>query len=136
LRRPGRFDRVLFVPPPDQPARAVILELMLAGKPAEKVDYRRLARQTDGFSGADLKGVVDVAIENKLREAMRIGGLAPVLTKDLLDVVKIVNPTTKEWFATARNYAIYSNQSGLYDDILSYLNLSGGGRKGLLGRDA
>ena len=80
---------------------------------------------------------MDVAVENKLREAMRIGGLAPVTSRDLLDVIKTVHPTTKEWFATARNYAIYSNQSGLYDDILSYLNLGGGsGLKGLLGRDA
>lgn len=137
LRRPGRFDRVLFVPPPDQQARAKILELMLAGKPTEKVDYKRLARQTDGFSGADLKGVVDVAVENKLREAMRIGALAPVTTKDLLDVVKAVQPTTKEWFASARNYAIYANQSGLYDDILDYLKLPGsGGLKGLFGGKA
>jgi len=137
LRRPGRFDRVLFVPPPDQPARAKILELMLDGKPAEKIDYKRLGRQTDGFSGADLKGVVDVAIENKLREAMRIGGLAPVMSRDLQDVIKTVHPTTKEWFATARNYAIYSNQGGLYDDILSYLNIGGSiGLKGLLGREA
>ena len=135
LRRPGRFDRVLFVPPPDTPAREAILGLMLAGRPTDKIDYGRLARQTDGFSGADLKGVVDVAIENKLREAMRIGALAPVATKDLLDVVKAVHPTTKEWFATARNYAIYSNQSGLYDDILDYLKLPGssGGLKGLFG---
>ena len=137
LRRPGRFDRVLFVPPPDTQARAAILKLMLAGKPADKIDYGRLARQTDGFSGADLKGVVDVAVENKLREAMRIGALAPVTTKGLLDVVKTVRPTTKEWFASARNYAIYANQSGLYDDILDYLQLpSSGGLKGLFGGKA
>jgi hypothetical protein len=34
-----------------------------------------------------------------------------------------LKPTTREWFATARNYALYSNQGGIYDDILSYLKL-------------
>ncbi|MBN2389143.1 MAG: ATP-binding protein [Anaerolineae bacterium] len=136
LRRPGRFDRVIFVPPPDVDARGAILQILLAGKPTEKIDYGRLSRQTEDFSGADLRGAIDVAVENKLREAMRTGAVAPVRTNDLLDVVKTIHPTTKEWFATARNYAIYSNQSGLYDDILAYLKLPGsapGGRKGLFG---
>ena len=136
LRRPGRFDRVIFVPPPDVEARAAILQILLAGKPTDKIDYGRLARQTEDFSGADLRGAIDVAVENKLREAMRTGAVAPVRTNDLLDVIKTIHPTTKEWFATARNYAIYSNQSGLYDDILGYLKLPGsssGGRKGLFG---
>jgi transitional endoplasmic reticulum ATPase len=34
-----------------------------------------------------------------------------------------LKPTTKEWFATARNYALYSNQGGIYDDILQHLKL-------------
>jgi hypothetical protein len=38
-------------------------------------------------------------------------------------VLKTVRPTIKEWFATARNYAIYSNQGGVYDDILEYLKI-------------
>ena len=124
LRRPGRFDRVLFVPPPDNQARVVILQILLAGKPVEKLDYARLARETDGFSGADLKGVVDVAVEHKLREAMVNGIPAPLTMKDLLAVIKTAHATTSEWFATARNYAIYANQAGLYDDILAYLKRS------------
>ncbi len=139
LRRPGRFDRVIFVPPPDVEARAAVLQILLAGKPTDKIDYARLAKQTEDFSGADLRGAIDVAVENKLREAMRTGAVAPVRTNDLLDVIKTIHPTTKEWFATARNYAIYSNQSGLYDDILAYLKLPGsasGGLKGLFGGGA
>lgn len=124
LRRPGRFDRVIFVPPPDAPARAAILKLMLAGKPAEPIDWGRLARQTDEFSGADLKGLVDRAVESKLREAMQSGRPKPLTTHDLQAALKGVHSTAKEWFATARNYAIYSNQGGLYDDILDYLKIS------------
>ncbi len=125
LRRPGRFDRVLFVPPPDLPARVAILQLMLANKPTQRLNYEKLARETQGFSGADLRGVIEQAVEDKLREAMRSGRPHPLTTRDLLAVIKTVRPTTKEWFETARNYALYSNQSGAYDDILEYLNLSG-----------
>jgi transitional endoplasmic reticulum ATPase len=123
MRRPGRFDRVLFVPPPDASARAAILHIMLEDKPTGKIDYSKLARQTEGFSGADLKGIIDVAVENKLREAMRTGVPKPLTTGDLHAVLKTVRPTIKEWFATARNYAIYSNQGGVYDDILEYLKI-------------
>jgi transitional endoplasmic reticulum ATPase len=123
FRRPGRFDRILFVPPPDQPARASILRLMLAGKPTDGVDYDALGKKTDGFSGADLKAVVDLAVEAKLRDAMKSGKLEPVRTKDLATAAGLVKPSTREWFATARNYALYSNQGGVYDDILKYLKM-------------
>jgi AAA+ superfamily predicted ATPase len=122
FRRPGRFDRIVFVPPPDGPARAGILRILLAGKPVKDVDVDHLARKTDGFSGADLKAVVDVAIERKLREAIKVG-VQPLTTKDLAAAASTLRPTTKEWFATARNYALYSNQGGLYDDILRFLKL-------------
>ena len=124
FRRPGRFDRILFVPPPDLPARAGILRLLLAGKPVESIDHEHIAKKTPDFSGADLKAVVDAAVEEKLREAMKSGVPKPLTTKDLLTAVASIRSTTKEWFTTARNYALYSNQGGAYDDILKYLKLT------------
>jgi transitional endoplasmic reticulum ATPase len=125
LRRPGRFDRVLFVPPPDLPAREAILRIHLAGKPVDRIDYPRLARETREFSGADLRGLVDRAVEAKLREAMRkpAGMPAPMTTADLLAALNDTRPTTREWFDSARNYAVYANEGGLYDDILTYLKI-------------
>ncbi|HEY5041792.1 MAG TPA: AAA family ATPase [Verrucomicrobiae bacterium] len=123
FRRPGRFDRVLFVPPPDAAARAAILRLQCKGKPTEEIDFDHLGKKADQFSGADLKAVVDVAIESKLQEAMKTGVPKPLRTKDLLAAANTLKPTTKEWFATARNYALYSNQGGIYDDILQHLKL-------------
>lgn len=123
FRRPGRFDQVLFVPPPDQVARAEILKLLLAGKPTQDLDVEQIASKAPDFSGADLKAVVDRATEIKLQEAIKTGRPTPLLTKDLLHAVKIVRPTTREWFATARNHALYSNQGGVYDDILQYLKI-------------
>ncbi len=123
LRRPGRFDRVLFVPPPDIAARAAILHILLKGKPVQGIDYAKLARKTADFSGADLMGIVDQAVERKLQEAMLTGIPAPIRTQDLLEMAKVAHATTKEWFETARNYAIYANQSGLYNDVMAYMKL-------------
>jgi AAA+ superfamily predicted ATPase len=124
FRRPGRFDRVLFVPPPDAAARASILRILCRDKPVQDVDYVHLAKKTDQFSGADLKAVLDQAIEAKLREALKAGVPKPLTTGDLVSAAATLKPTTKEWFATARNHALYSNQGGMYDDILKYLKLA------------
>jgi len=123
FRRPGRFDRIMFVPPPDAAARAAILRLHLRGKPVDDVDVDHVVKKADGFSGADLRAVVDVAVEAKLREAMKSGVPQPLKTKDLVTAVASRKPTTRDWFATARNHALYSNQGGTYDDILTYLKL-------------
>lgn len=123
FRRPGRFDRVLFVPPPDEPARRSILEILMRGIPAGQINFAQIARKTAQFSGADLKAIVDVAIEAKLREALQSGAPQPLTTGDLLTAAKSLRPSTKEWFGTARNYALYSNQGGLYDEIIAYLKL-------------
>ncbi len=123
FRRPGRFDRILFVPPPDGAARAAILRILCRGKPVEEIDYEHLGKKTDHFSGADLKALLDVAIEKKLRDAMKEGVPKPLSTKDLAAAAAALKPTTKEWFSTARNYALYSNQGGVYDDILKHLKI-------------
>ncbi len=123
FRRPGRFDRVLFVPPPDAKAREEILKIQLADKPVDNIDLSKIAGKTNDYSGADLKAVVDAAIETKLHEAIRTGHPTPLKTNDLLTALKTARPTTREWFATARNHALYSNQGGTYDEILEYLKL-------------
>ena len=123
FRRPGRFDRVLFVPPPDEEARAAILRIHVTGKPVDDIDFGHLARKTEGFSGADLRAVVDLAIEAKIPTALRDGVPRPLGTKDLAAAAKSVTTSTHEWFATARNYALHANEGGAYDDVRAYLRL-------------
>lgn len=123
FRRPGRFDRIIFVEPPDAGAREEILTSILAGKPVGDIDAKKVASVTENYSGADLKAVVDLATEAKLQESMKKGSIQPITTKDLLAAAKQHKPTTLEWFASARNYALYANESGLYDDILKHLKI-------------
>ncbi|QFG24923.1 AAA family ATPase [Actinomadura sp. WMMB 499] len=126
FRRPGRFDRLVFVPPPDAAARAAVLSLLCRKVPLAEMDFRRVAEATDGFAGADLKGVVDVAVEAKLQEAVRAGRPLPLSTGDLLDAARAARPTAvAEWRATARNYVMHANESGTWDDLLPWV----GGKK-------
>jgi transitional endoplasmic reticulum ATPase len=123
FRRPGRFDRVLFVPPPDEDARTSIIDIMAKGKPVHKLDARALAKRTKDFSGADLKAVFDIASEEKLSIAMRENRIVPITTDDLIRAAKAMQPSTKAWFESAKNYALYANQSGFYNDVLSFLGI-------------
>lgn len=121
--RSGRFDRAIFVPPPDLDARVRILEIHCHGKPTLDLDCAAVARKTDGYSGADLRSVVDHAVEAALGLSIERGTPQPLRTADLLAAAKQVRPTVKDWLATARNYVLYANQGGLYDEVRSYLGL-------------
>ena len=54
---------------------------------------------------------------------MRTGIPAPLLTSDLENAAKKHRATTREWFTTAKNYALFANEGGIYDDILNYLKI-------------
>ncbi len=123
FRRPGRFDRIVFVEPPDKLAREEILKLTLKDKPIENIDYSGLAKLMEDYSGADIKAVIDISIEAKLPESIKLGRVIPVTNADIKNAINRHKATTREWFATAKNYALYSNESGLYDDILRYLKI-------------
>lgn len=123
FRRPGRFDRIIFVQPPDEAAREEILKIHLKGKPVKDLDMREIATKAKDFSGADLRALIDTVIEAKLEQSFRTGIPEPIVNKDLQTGLKNSKPSTQEWFSTARNYALYSNESGLYNDILDYLKL-------------
>jgi SpoVK/Ycf46/Vps4 family AAA+-type ATPase len=121
LRRPGRFDRMLLVLPPDRPARAAILRHHLRDRPTSGVDVDRLVKRTEHFSGADLAHVCDTAAERALAASMRAGRLVPVTTADLEAAAREIRPSTGPWFATARNVVTFANTDGGYDDLAAYL---------------
>ena len=126
FRRPGRFDRVLFVPPPDREARRAILALLLAGRPAARdIDLAAIARQTSGFSGADLENLVDTAADRAIAASLARGDEVPIDHGALAGALREIRPTTLEWLTTARNYARYSNEGGQYDEVVAFLGRHG-----------
>lgn len=126
FRRPGRFDRVQFVPPPDRVARTEILKLQLAGRPiAGDVDVDAIAARTTGFSGADIENLVNTAVDLAIEDALASGTENPVGQRHLAEALGEVRPTTLEWLTTARNYAKYSNAGGQYDDVAAFIKAHG-----------
>jgi len=126
FRRPGRFDRVLFVPPPDRPAREAILDILLAGRPvAEGVDLTTLAQHSTGFSGADLQNLVETAADEAIEASIEAGREVEIDDRHLRRALTEVRPTTTEWLTTARNYARYANEAGQYDEVLAFLDRHG-----------
>ena len=123
LRRPGRFDRVIFVPPPDEAARLEILRLHMRERPvAPDVNIGELAKKTSGYSGADLYDLIERAAETPLTEAIRTGEMRPLRKDDFATALKKSKPSTREWFSVAKNYATFANTGGLYDDLVEYLD--------------
>ncbi|HEV8198645.1 MAG TPA: ATP-binding protein [Candidatus Polarisedimenticolia bacterium] len=122
LRRPGRFDRLVFVPPPDAPARQQILALKIAARPAAPhLDLTAAARATDGFSGADLQAVVERAIEFAIEASLARGSEQPLDDEVLRRAIRDTRASTRPWFEVARNYAVYANEGGVYDELLAHL---------------
>lgn len=123
FRRPGRFDRIVFVPPPDAASRESILRLKLNNKPTGTIDFQSIAKKAENYSGADIDAIIDISIEQKLEASFSEGIPKPLETSDLVNALKKHKPSTQEWFTTAKNFALFANDSGLYDDILAYLKI-------------
>jgi transitional endoplasmic reticulum ATPase len=122
FRRPGRFDRILFIPPPDREARLAILTMAMTDRPSENVSLEALAHATSGFSGADLVGIVEDACDLAIEESLDTASIVPVRQKHLNEAAKSKRATTLEWLSQARNYSKYANEGGLYDDVIAFLD--------------
>ena len=91
LLRPGRFDRLIYVPPPDKRARYEILKIHTRKVPlASDVDLERLAEMTEGYSGADLEALVREAVMIALRESLKP---RPISMKHFEKAMESVKPS-------------------------------------------
>ncbi|HOT07052.1 MAG: VCP-like ATPase [Methanosaeta sp. PtaB.Bin039] len=74
LLRPGRFDRMIEIGPPDEASRLEILKIHTKNKPlAEDVDLVDLSKRTEGYTGADLASIANEAVMLAIREYV-LGG--------------------------------------------------------------
>ncbi|HWH00334.1 MAG TPA: ATP-binding protein [Pilimelia sp.] len=121
LRRPGRLDRVVLVLPPDAEARESILRYHLRDRPIAAIDLRRIVAATEDYSGADLAHLCETAAEYAMADSVRRGEVRMIEQGDLERALREVRPSTKPWFGTARNVAMFANEGGAYDDLVAYL---------------
>ena len=91
LLRPGRFDRLIYVPPPDEKARLEILKVHTRRMPlAEDVDLLEMAKKTEGYTGADIEVLVREAGLLALRENINID---KVYARHFEEALKKVKPS-------------------------------------------
>ena len=121
FRRRGRLDRMLLVLPPDLTARRAIAAMNFRDRPTEKVDLDWLAHRSDGFSGADVAHLCRAASELAMEDAVATGKALPIDMTHVKHAMKEVRQSTEAWFETARNFALYANDGGIYDELLAYL---------------
>ena len=121
MLRPGRFDRRIFVPPPDETARRAILRLHFANRFADSLDEKRLAKETPMFSGADLEALVEQGVEMVIDEAIMSGTEPPLTMKHLEEARAQLQPSTLDWLRRAKNYVEFANQDQKYNDVAKYL---------------
>jgi SpoVK/Ycf46/Vps4 family AAA+-type ATPase len=121
LRRPGRFDRMLLVLPPDRDARAAIVAYHLRDRPVAGIDLKRIVAATEDFSGADLAHLCDTAAEEAMHDSISTGTVRMIEQRDFEVALREVKPSTGPWMATARNVALFGNEGGAYDELAAYL---------------
>ena len=121
LLHAGRLDRTLFVSPPDAAAREALLSLHLQGRSVDPIDLNAVARATDGFSGADLAHLCEVAAEGALMEGAQAGIARNITQTDVDGAAKEVRPSPAQWLMAARNVALAANEGGAYDELIAYL---------------
>jgi SpoVK/Ycf46/Vps4 family AAA+-type ATPase len=121
LRRPGRFDRMIFVGLPDPEARAGIVRYHLRDRPVAGIDLASIANRTEGFSGADLAYLCDTATQLGMADSLRSGQVRPIGMADIETALAGIKPSTGPWFETARNVVEFANNDGTYDELAKYL---------------
>jgi len=121
LRRPGRFDRVILVLPPDRAARGPIVQYHLRDRPVANIDLKKIVGATDDFSGADLAHLCDSAAEHAMHDSIMTGDVRMIEQRDFDRALREVRPSTGPWMSAARNVAMFANESGTYDDLAAYL---------------
>jgi AAA family ATPase len=111
LLRPGRFDKLLYVAPPDLAGREEILRVRERTMDLDAdVDIAELARLTDGYSGAELVGICQTAIDAGIEKCLETGKDEKVHMEDFLNAMELVKKQItpemiegfEQWAAGAR----------------------------------
>jgi SpoVK/Ycf46/Vps4 family AAA+-type ATPase len=68
-----------------------------------------------------LAHLCEAAAELAMEDSLTSGKVRPITQADFKRALKDVRPSTRPWFEVARNYALFSNEGNVYDDLLDYL---------------
>lgn len=95
IMRPGRFDRLIYIPLPEKEARTAIITKMINQVPVEAdLDLNMISDITDGFSGADLKGLVETTKTYAIQRTLDTGDVSMISSEDFLEAMVGRTPST------------------------------------------
>ena len=121
LRRPGRFDKLILIPPPDLAARAAIFRIHLKERPiADDVGANKLADITESFSGADIGAICRDAADIPLNEVIGGGDMRKIEIDDFMKVIKGRKSSIIPWFREAVSQIKASGEEDVFSDLLSF----------------
>ena len=121
MKRPGRFSRQVFVPPPDKEAREEMFKVKMAEVPHGSIDFGAIATRADFFSGADIDGLIDLAKEAVLAEIIDSGRERDMTLDDFAQALDALHPSTLDWLSTARNLVKFAGSDNSYKEVEKYL---------------
>ncbi|MDE7464481.1 MAG: ATP-binding protein [Clostridiales bacterium] len=104
--RPGRFSQKVYIPLPDEPARAAMISSRLKKTKTDgEIDVDGIVAATDGFSGADIAELIDRATDAPLRRSLASGSVSGLTRADIDDALKTVRPSVDR--ATVEKFERY-----------------------------
>jgi len=129
LLRPGRFDRLLYVPPPDKESRIQIFKIHTAKKPlAADVNIEALAGHTEGYTGADIAALASAAVMLALREhiekykdpkkADEAKGELKIHMKNFEEAMKKIRPLSKHEIESYKNIAEQFGKPNMTKEVI------------------
>lgn len=118
LLRPGRFDRQILVPTPDEKSRNLIMSVHTKGMPlAEDVDIKKISKETIGYSGADLEALVREAGMNAMR---RSTDSETVTRTDFDKAMREIKPSVTEAMNEFYNSMIKKKKTQVIEEEINY----------------
>jgi SpoVK/Ycf46/Vps4 family AAA+-type ATPase len=90
-------------------------------RPVASLDFDWLAGRTHGWSGADIVHLCNSATEIALAKALDQNRVEPIAMEHLRTGLSSIKPSVRSWFETARNFALFANAAGDWDDLLAYM---------------
>ncbi len=96
LLRPGRFDKLVFVKPPNVEQRILLLKANLKGVPVSDLDFSKLAEDTQGYTGADISNLCREVKSTVLEKSLKVGKAIPISMEDFSAALIRIRPSAPQ----------------------------------------
>ena len=122
LLRPGRFDRIILTPAPDEKTREEIFKVHTKGMPLKGIDLKELAKKTEGYVGADMEAICREAAIIALREDMKSKEVTKKHFERALDKVKpSINKEVEEAYEGLQNFFTAARAKQMKEEKPAYM---------------